>query len=484
MTSSLAMRSTSPVAGLHRRRLGTWEVTAQSVSAVAPTAAVTSSPALVGAVAGGSTVLAFALATVLMLMVAYCISQCARRISTAGSLYTFTAQGLGPRAALLSASSLVIGYAAITAASTAIAAGYLAALLQRSGLASPSPLVTATLVLLLGGLVISCIAAGVSLSARLALGLEAASVLAVLVLGVSLLVRGGFEVPPVALVGTPLDLQRLAAGAALAVVAFVGFESCCALGVEARKPLRTIPRVVVRTVAVMGVLYVLGSATELSALFSPGSATTDPLGQLTNRTGMGWLAPVLEVGILTSGLACATASGNALVRVLFTLSREGLLPPALGRTHPRRGTPHRGAVLALSPVAVTAACAVGWGASPYEVFAWSATLAAAGSLTAYVLVCAATPVLLGRIGELTPAPLLLCPLAAGAVASVLLALLLPGLAGTRPTVTLAFVLLEAAGLVLLLLRRRCPDVVGAVLYDEPLQSDVFVPAGTHHWRQP
>ena len=48
----------------------------------------------------------------------------------------------------------------------------------------------------------------------------------------------------------------------------------------------------------------------------------------------------MSVFIITGAFACAAALNNAGLRYTYALGREGLLPKALGRTHPKHKTPH------------------------------------------------------------------------------------------------------------------------------------------------
>src|SRR6478752_4010424 len=100
----------SPMAGLDRRSLGFVDVLAQSVGAVAPSAAAATCPVLVAARAGSGTLVAFLLAAVLMALVASAVNQFTRRMAATGSLYTFAARGLGERAGFATSAAMIVGY--------------------------------------------------------------------------------------------------------------------------------------------------------------------------------------------------------------------------------------------------------------------------------------------------------------------------------------------------------------------------------------
>ena len=84
----------SPAYGLRRAVLSPLETLAQSISTIAPTSTPAATIPLVCALAGNGTWLAYALATIAVLLVALCIAQFARYSSSPGSLYTETSPPL------------------------------------------------------------------------------------------------------------------------------------------------------------------------------------------------------------------------------------------------------------------------------------------------------------------------------------------------------------------------------------------------------
>ncbi|MET0954474.1 MAG: APC family permease, partial [Cryobacterium sp.] len=121
----------SPVDGLNRRSVGFLDVFAQSVSAVAPSAAATTMPLLVAMVAGGATVWALLAAMLLALLVATTVNQFTRRIAATGSLYTFVAHGLGTTASFVTGVALLVGYGFVAMFALGGAGYYLAIVAAR-----------------------------------------------------------------------------------------------------------------------------------------------------------------------------------------------------------------------------------------------------------------------------------------------------------------------------------------------------------------
>jgi amino acid transporter len=197
----------------------------------------------------------------------------------------------------------------------------------------------------------------------------------------------------------------------------MGFESAATLGVEARRPLVAVPRAMLWTPAVAGVLFVAAAAAQVVLLrAAPLDVLTSPVpvAELADREGLGLLRRLVDLGIAASFFACVTGSTNALGRVLFSMAREGVLPVSLGRTHERFETPHRALAIVLPAVVGVPVVALAVGAGPRAVLTGSLTVSAFGYVLAYVLACLAMPLFLRRIGELTPLPAVAGLLAAGA----------------------------------------------------------------------
>jgi len=466
----LRLRDRSPVDGLRRRRLGPVEVFAQSVSGAAPSAAMAATPVIVAASAGSATVVSFLVATVLMLLVAACIGQFTRRMAAPGGLYSLTAKGLPPGAAFACAIGLIVGYGLLAAAALAGAGAYLEALLATAGVRA-GPLPTAAGIVVVGGLVALLALRGVRLSARVVLLVE--SVAITLMVGVfTVLLVTGPAAGPAADLPAP-GLGGIAAGVVPAIAAFIGFEVATVLGAEARKPFRSVPRAVGATAAVAGVLYLFAAHTQVVGFSTtPGglAAQLEPVNALVTAGGWAWLPVVLDSALVMSFAACALATVTALVRVLFSLSRDGLAPAAWGRTHRRYRTPHVALAVAVPAAVGALAVPVAVGVPIGPVLVVLLTMATCGFLVAYLLVCAAAPVFLHRIDELTR----IAVVAAAVIVPVLLFVLVAFVVVTPlPSVLLGGLTVLGLAWYAWLRYARPSELAGIGVYDETLTTDVL-----------
>ncbi|MEV5069008.1 APC family permease [Microbacterium sp. LMI12-1-1.1] len=467
----------SPLDGLDRRSVGFFDVLAQSVAAVAPAAAATTVVLLVAGISPSATVLSIVLAGVLSLLVARTISQFARRLAAAGSTYTYTARGLGPGAGLASGAAILVGYGAIAMFALLGGAYYVTFLLDSAWPAAGGPGTLAAVLAAEAAFVAVVLVRGIRLSSRIALVVEVLSVALIAVLLVVLLIRIG-PIDPGRMLGLGgIDPAALAAGSVIALTAFVGFESASTLGVEARAPLRNVPRAIVWTVLLSGGLYVLAAVAQVAGFDAMGAslaASASPINQLASAYGLGGWGVVADIGIAASFLACAIGSTTALTRVLFTMGRDRVLPSPAGRAHPRFGTPIGAVALAFPLIAGVPFLLLLSGVDVRGAMHATIAVGGAGYIVAYILVCIAAPVFLRRIGELTTGSAITATVSAVVLTGALVTFfVVDAAAGSVAVWVVLAVGAVAAIAVLVRLRRGTPSLARVGSYDEPVASEVL-----------
>ena len=151
------------------------------------------------------------------------------------------------------------------------------------------------------------------------------------------------ETPPQATGTQSLDVWLIASGAVLTFFSFIGFEDMLNVGEEVKNPRRTMPWGIVIALLVTTVLYMAISITAVSVVDyrELGDETMGPpLVQITNKAAP-WL-PGWVFGVITLFAVANTALINYIMgsRLIYGMSRQGLLPAPLGRVHARRRTPH------------------------------------------------------------------------------------------------------------------------------------------------
>jgi amino acid transporter len=399
-------------------------------------------------------------------------------MAATGSLYTYVSKALGPECGVLTSIGLQLGYGFISVFTLASSVMYLRPTLTEILGHAPPTWSLVVLLLGLGTAIVILIAIGIRVTLRFLLLIEGVTSAVVLVIATALLVhlRGNLDWSLSELSSaTP---QNVGAGTALVITAFVGFESSAALGTEARSPFRDIPRSLVWSVLGVGVLYFL-AATAQAVAFRDLNLGSDvgagAVNQMAAAYGARWIGFVLDFCVSVSFFACAAASSMALVRVLFSLGKEGVLPRRLGEPHPRLQTPVAAAFVTVPAVVLPPVIAVSVGAG----FAWivnaSLVVATAGYLLAYALVCAAAPVFLWRLGEVTVLPVINAVVATVTLSGVSAFYLTNAWSDGSRTGVLVFFVGLICGAIYYFWRVRTTRGLRARIgmYDEPVAAEVL-----------
>ena len=413
-----------PAYGLRRQVLSPVEVLAQSVSTIAPSTTPPMTVALVFALAGEGAWLAYALAMAGMVLMALCIAEFARDSASPGSLYAYTRQTLPPVFAAIGAWALFFAYV-VAGASTAAGFVYFAnPFLRLVGWHAPGAVLAAVC---MGGAALVAYR-DVKISTQAMLWIELVSMLLILAVVGMVLVKHGLHAdwPQWRLEGVTPGKIRL--GLMLAIFSFVGFESATTLGSEAREPLKTIPKAVVRSAVIAGVFFVVCAYAEVLGFRGvvPGlDKNAEPMRFLAEQAGIGFVAWGINLGVLVSMFACSLGCVIAAARVLLLMAQHGMAHKALGVTNKKQETPTAAglltAVVALAPVAILSY----GGASAEDIYGWLGTLAVYGFMTAYGLVAVALPWHLRKVGRSSVGGWLLAIAAAGAAGAAVVGTMYP-----------------------------------------------------------
>ncbi len=174
----------------------------------------------------------------------------------------------------------------------------------------------------------------------------------------------------------------------LLIYAYVGFESTTIISGEAKNPKRELPRALVSTVILIGVLYFLIVLVYVSVLpDADGSQNLMDVGRVL--AGPAGAMVILFAAVFSIGGNLASIM-LAVPRLTYALAEQRLLPRWFGEIHERHSTPGN-SILFLGAIGIIFALSGS--------FVW---LAAASSLTrliSYVLCIAALPVIRHQADE-------------------------------------------------------------------------------------
>lgn len=362
-----------------RKNLGTWDLIVFGVSVVIGAGIFTISAKTAGDVSGPAVSLSFLLAALACGFAALCYAEFASTVPVAGSAYTYSYATFGEFVAWIIGWDLVLEFALTASYVSKGWSTYLHQVLQLIGITVPTsfevgPLTVDWGAMLLVALLATLLALGTKLSARVSLVItviKVAVVLLVVVVGLAYVDPANylpFVPPPHAVVngGSALDQSLLStvlggrtshfglfgvlAGASLVFFAFIGFDVVATTTEETREPQRNAPRGIFGALAICTALYVAVSLV-VTGMANYQQLSTRPDGtEATLATafalhGVTWAAAVVAVGALVGLTTVVMVMLLGQVRVLFAMSRDGLIPRWFSKTHPQRRTPVRATVL-------------------------------------------------------------------------------------------------------------------------------------------
>ncbi|MFG2792835.1 APC family permease [Streptomyces sp. NPDC048419] len=381
------------VVGLRRDAIGLREVLFQSITAMAPAAAVAASIPSGAAFAGGSLPLAVLIALVACLFTASCVAELARELPAAGSVSTYAARGLHPAVGFLVGWGYVF-VEALVPPLLLLQLGFTTAGTLHQEWSSYSADLWWPWALAGAAIIAAAGYFGVRASARFGTILGIFEVLVFLVFAVWLIAKAGGD-NTLTVFGTSHTAEGyegvsgVFAGSVYTVLAFAGFEAAAPLAEETRNPRRTMHRAVLGAALGIGLFYVI-TTYAMTVYFGPdrfakfgasGAASWDGVARAS--FGLFWLLVFLAV--VNSTIANANACSNVSTRTAFALARIRVLPRPFATLHPKYRSPVTG-IAVQSAVAVGAVLGLGLGYDPVTAFLLLATVIVTVVIGVYIVV--------------------------------------------------------------------------------------------------
>ncbi len=129
-------------------------------------------------------------------------------------------------------------------------------------------------------------------------------------------------------------------GAALVFFAYVGFDAVSTAAEETRDPQRNVPRGILGSLFVCTLIYAVVGLVATGLVPLQQLKGSDPLARAFEVAGIGWGQAIISLGAIVSMTAVLLVFQLGQPRILFAMSRDGLLPPAFRAVHPVYRTPH------------------------------------------------------------------------------------------------------------------------------------------------
>ena len=373
-----------------RRELRLWEAVGISLALMAPSMAANINPQGTAGTIGRAVPLAFGLATIGVLLIAWTFVRLTQRFNHAGSVYGFVGAAFGPRAGVISGWALIGTYVFYGVVTSTAAGIFGADFLNALGIWKDQPewapfVVGAGALAGVWALAISNVREGT----RVLLAIEGTTVALILVVSVIVLVKLATGIAPN---GNTLDFSVFSVpggtgvsavflGVVFGFLSFAGFEAAATLGDEAREPRRDIPRAILGVAIFGGLYFVFVTAVEVMGFGTSAKgvkefiASGSLLGDLGREFVAGWVGEVITIGAAVSAFGGALACIVGSARLLYALSRDEVGPASLGVVSSRSGVPARSTAAVV--VVAYAIIALSWfvlGVKPFDLFVASGTI--------------------------------------------------------------------------------------------------------------
>ncbi|MBW5482522.1 amino acid permease [Streptomyces bambusae] len=184
----------------------------------------------------------------------------------------------------------------------------------------------------------------------------------------------------------PLGVTAISTAASMLFFSYIGFDAASTAGEEAKNPKKDLPRAIMLSLLIVTGLYCLVALVAVGAMpWQEFEGTEAALAQIMeNVTGHAFWSIVLAAGAVVAIASVVFAVLYGQTRILFAMSRDGLVPKAFAKVDEKTGTPR------INTIIVCLFCAVLAAFIPLGELANATSI---GTLFAFALVNAAVVIL-------------------------------------------------------------------------------------------
>jgi APA family basic amino acid/polyamine antiporter len=403
----LTQEASSESSGL-KRVLGPWHLIFLGVGAIVGAGIFVITGQAAAEYAGPAVTLSFMLAGLTCAFAGLCYAEFASLIPIAGSAYTYAYSTLGEIFAWIIGWDLILEYS-LGATTVAIGwSGYVVNFLKGIGIEFPAALAqapfafdpqtgiwskTGAIINLPAALIIALITALLVRGIR-----ESATVNSIIVfLKISVILvfigAGLFFIkpelwkpfiPPNQGQSGFFGWSGILRGAGVMFFAYLGFDAVSTAAQEAKNPKRDMPIGILGSLFACTALYIAFSLVLTGVVPYTELNVPAPVAVAIDAMRLFWLSPLVKIAAIVGLISVMMVQLMGQPRIFFTMAKDGLLPKAAARVHPKYGTPH------VTTIATGLVVGVAASLLPMGIVG---QLVSIGTLFAFLIVCAGVLVL-------------------------------------------------------------------------------------------
>jgi basic amino acid/polyamine antiporter, APA family len=392
-----------------KRTLGPWSLTAMGIGCIIGTGIFVLTGVASATRAGPSLTISFVIAGVVSALAALCYAEVSSKIPISGSAYTYTYATMGESLAWIVGWALVLEYALGAATVSVGWAGNFTFILHalfdwnipqvwQHSRWDPTPgvanLPAAAIVLLITALLIRGTRESGAVNAVI-VAIKLAVVVFFIAIGVGHINPANYHLPPGPATGLggyfPFGWAGTIGGAAFMFFAYIGFDAVSTTAEEAKNPGRDLPFGIIASLVICTVLYIVVVIILNGMVPFYKLNVAFPVAFAADSVGLTWAGIIIAFGAIAGLTTVLLVQMYGQSRIFYAMSRDKLIPPSFTQLHPAWRTP------VFSQIFFGILIAAAGAFFPISILGSVTNM---GTLSAFVLVAIAVPILRRRHPEL------------------------------------------------------------------------------------
>lgn len=331
------------------KALGAFDLTMLGIGAIIGTGIFVLTGVVAAKHAGPALILSFILSGLACVFAALCYSEFASTVPVSGSAYTYSYATFGELFAWILGWDLILEYGLACAAVASGWSGYFQGLLAGFGIHLPTAITSAynpakgTIIdvpaILIVLLIAFLLTRGVKESSRtnaIMVIIKLSVILLFILVGIKYVKPANWS--PF----MPFGFSGVAAGAATVFFAYIGFDAVSTAAEEVRNPQRNMPIGIIASLAISTALYIVVTLVLTGIVPYTELDVKNPVAFAMSYVHQDWVAGFISLGAIVGITTVLLVMTYGQSRLLYAISRDGLLPKRLSSVNPKTHTPSFG----------------------------------------------------------------------------------------------------------------------------------------------